>query len=84
MDIMASMSQGLPAKWTGIIARIRLVMLFSIRLGSIFIVCLSISTKTGLAAKMSVYETRRFFFQYMFEVFKFVRYEYMKVSDSPR
>jgi hypothetical protein len=40
--------------------------------------------KQVLRPKMSVYETRLFFFQYMFEVFKFVRYEYMKVSDSPR
>ena len=40
--------------------------------------------KQVLRPKMSAYETRLFFFQYMFEVFKFVRYEYMKVSDSPR
>src|SRR3990167_5391342 len=49
MDMIASISQGLPAKWTGIIALVRLVILFSIRLGSIFMVCLSISTNTGLA-----------------------------------
>src|SRR3990167_8222222 len=49
MDMIASISQGLPAKWTGIIGLVRLVMLLSIRLGSIFMVCLSISTNTGLA-----------------------------------
>ncbi len=49
MLVSASMSQGRPAKWTGRMARVFLVILRSICLGSMFWVPRSQSTRTGLA-----------------------------------